>query len=536
MTIRRLILVSTTAMLVALAVLVSFVWWGFRQATASIIDEHTVALPALVSMFEARYHVTKVQELLTDVSATGEDDGFKEAKTALDDALRELDKLARLEPQLAKDVSSVKDHLTKFHAIGVEMATAYSKSGREAGNLLMKRPGNGFDAQAGGIREQLKGIEKTVRQHMTDSAKAAETEIALARQVSMALGLAVLLLMIVSGVVVFRTLNRTLGGEPAYAAEVARRIAGGDLSQDIVVSAGTHTSLLGSIRDMQEGLRTIVSDIGSSISELMVSANDLSLATDSVSIAAETQSGKTSAIAASVEEMSVSITHIADSAGDAHRSAVSARDLSDVGGTSVGEAIAEMDRISSAVIHAAESVKTLGERSDKISKIVDVIREIADQTNLLALNAAIEAARAGEQGRGFAVVADEVRKLAERTAAATTEIKSTVDSVREGTSDAVTEMSAGSNRVLAGAASIRRVGETMARIEKGVGEVLNASNDISISLREQDSANQDIARNVEGVAQMTEQTSVVIRSVSESVNRFVELASSISQSVQRFRI
>jgi methyl-accepting chemotaxis protein len=287
---------------------------------------------------------------------------------------------------------------------------------------------------------------------------------------------------------------------------------------------------------MQQGLRKIIGDIDRSSSELMDSAHELSQAAGKVSSAAQNQSDKAASMAASVEEMSVSITHITDSAGGAHRSAVSARGLSANGGTAVAGAITEMDNISDAVMHAAESVRTLGERSEKISQIVDVIREIADQTNLLALNAAIEAARAGEQGRGFAVVADEVRKLAERTAMATTEIKATVDAVREGTRSAVAEMSSGSDRVLAGAELIRGIGATMAGIEAGVGEVLGAANEISVSLREQDAANQDVARNVEGVAQMTEETSIVVQSVATSASQLEALAGSMNQSIHKFRI
>ncbi len=195
-----------------------------------------------------------------------------------------------------------------------------------------------------------------------------------------------------------------------------------------------------------------------------------------------------------------------------------------------------MDGISAAVMSTAESVKVLGDRSEQISKIVDVIREIADQTNLLALNAAIEAARAGEQGRGFAVVADEVRKLAERTTKATSEIKATVDSVREGTVRVVNEMAGGSDRTRAGVVMIRRAGETMGKIQDGVGQMMSAAEEISASLREQNTANHDIARNVEGIAQMTEETSAVVRSVAKSAEHLEKLSVSMSESVHKFRI
>jgi methyl-accepting chemotaxis protein len=536
MTVRRLIFLSTAVMLIVLSTLVSYVWWGFQQASESIDDENSVAVPALVSMLQIRFDVVQIQQFLTDVSATGETGGFTEAKAAYDNAFKNLDKLASLKPNIAKDIPGIKESMTKFHTLGIEMANAYIKLGRDEGNLLMKRPNDGFDDLALQLTQQLGAIEKIVRENTLKSAQNAESRTLSAQKISLVFGLIVALLMVASGFIVYQRLSRILGGEPGYAAQVARSIALGDLSQEVVIPAGNEKSLLGSIRDMQDGLRTIIRGIGDSTTELMASAHELSQAAGKVSNAAEAQSDKASAMAASIEEMSVSITQITDSAGGVHRSAVSARGLSDAGSTSLSSAISEMDSISDAVMHSAESVKTLGEHSEKISEIVNVIREIADQTNLLALNAAIEAARAGEQGRGFAVVADEVRKLAERTAKATTEIKATVDAVRQGTCDAVAEMSTGSSRVLAGAVQIRQVGETMARIEGGVGEVLAATDEISGSLREQDVANQEIARGVEGVAQMSEETSVIVRTVADSANRLEALASTMNQSVRKFRI
>ena len=241
-------------------------------------------------------------------------------------------------------------------------------------------------------------------------------------------------------------------------------------------------------------------------------------------------------MAAAVEQVTVSISHVAESAASARSLAEETGSLSTEGKDLVQNTIGEINKIADSVSKSSEVIHTLGEQSNKISSIVNVIKEIADQTNLLALNAAIEAARAGEQGRGFAVVADEVRKLAERTSLSTKEIAVMIDAVQHGSKSAVQSMDEGRSQVGAGIQMAAQSGDSMARVQTATHQVIDVVEDISTALREQSSASVQIAQNVEKIAQMTEENSAAINEVSQSANLLEQLAAALKKSVSHFKI
>jgi methyl-accepting chemotaxis protein len=344
-----------------------------------------------------------------------------------------------------------------------------------------------------------------------------------------------IVLFFVIGLIV-RSLLRQLGGEPAYVIDIVRQIAKGNLSEKIATRQGDSVSMLAAMQQMQNGLRDIIGGTLQTAEAVAQSARQLANSSQQVLNASERQSDASASMAASVEEMTVCIGQISDNASGAQKHASETGGLAKAGSTDVQNVIAEMSRISGAVAASSDVITSLGEKSHQISNIVKVIKEIADQTNLLALNAAIEAARAGEQGRGFAVVADEVRKLAERTTSSTQEIAAMIQAIQGGTDSAVEEMSKGSTLVKDGVQMVERAGSSMEQIQDGVAKVLSAVGDISSSLREQSTTSNLIAKNIEGVAQMTEETNVVVKEVAASAANLEALAEKLKQSVGQFRL
>jgi methyl-accepting chemotaxis protein len=308
------------------------------------------------------------------------------------------------------------------------------------------------------------------------------------------------------GLVAVRVIQRQLGGEPDYAAQVANRIAAGDLS-GAIVATGPDTSLLGSMQRMQEGLRIIVGEVQSGASAITGAA-------DEVANGNQDLSNRTEQAAASLQETSASMAHLtdhvrqtADAAQQARALAGRASDVAQQGGKVVAQVVSTMSDISGS--------------SHQIGDIIGTIDGIAFQTNILALNAAVEAARAGEQGRGFAVVASEVRVLAQRSAQAAKEIKHLI---AESTS-----------KVDSGAQQVQDAGSTMQDIVAAVHQVATVIQEISAASAQQSTSISEIGSAISHMDQMTQQNAALVEQGAAAAAGLREQAQRLHATVGTFR-
>jgi X-X-X-Leu-X-X-Gly heptad repeat protein len=356
------------------------------------------------------------------------------------------------------------------------------------------------------------------------------------RGVQIQFGVAGLLIVVVLVLVIYYSTRHWLSVPLAEALAVTRRVADGDLTVSVRAENQDEVGqLLTATNQMCAQLRNMISEVNAGISTLAGGVGQMASSSEQVAHSSGMQSDAAAAMASAVEEMTVSIDRVSVLSQEARTMAASSGEISDSGATVIGSAIQEMGSIAATVRNSSDSVAQLGEQSQQIASIVNVIREIADQTNLLALNAAIEAARAGEQGRGFAVVADEVRKLAERTTQSTQEIAAMVSQIQNGARHAVDSMNVGVSQVEEGVDLANKAGGSITEIKTGAARVGEAVVGIADALREQTAASQDIARNVEQIAQQAEQNHSQALQTSAAATDLVALADRLRQNIARFR-
>lgn len=356
------------------------------------------------------------------------------------------------------------------------------------------------------------------------------------QQLRNAAGVIALIMLTVGGVAwgIARAILAQIGGEPHAAVQAMRSVAGGDLTASL--GNAKESSLLGELNRLILALRAMMADIAREASQVATAAEEISATSNKVAAAAATGTEATQTMAAAMEQLTVSITHVSDHAGETEHFARGAADLAVQGESSVTITANNIMSMANTLTEAAGKVRALSGNAEEVARIASAIKDIAGQTNLLALNAAIEAARAGDQGRGFAVVADEVRVLAERTEKATEEISGVVGRIQNETLAAAKVMDAALPEAEKARASAGETTDLLHRIAEGSRSAQNLVRDVAASTREQSQAGTSLAQQVERIAHQVESTCESMQVTAGAAHSLLATAQALNQTIARFRV
>ncbi|RMQ48026.1 Histidine kinase, HAMP region: chemotaxis sensory transducer [Pseudomonas cichorii] len=345
--------------------------------------------------------------------------------------------------------------------------------------------------------------------------------------------LIVLLLGVAAAIIITRQITRPL----QETLEVVNRIASGDLSHTMTVTRRDELGVLQQgIQRMGTTLRDLITGIRDGVTQIASAAEELSAVTEQTSAGVNSQKVETDQVATAMHEMSATVHEVARNAEQASVAASTADKEAREGDKVVGEAIQQIEKLAAEVIRSSEAMTVLEQESDKIGKVMDVIKAVAEQTNLLALNAAIEAARAGEAGRGFAVVADEVRGLAQRTQQSTEEIESLVAALQNGTRQVSDIMLGSRNLTDSGVALTRKAGTSLESITRTVSSIQAMNQQIAAAAEQQSSVADEISRSIINVRDVSEQTAEASEETAASSVELARLGNQLQMMVSHFRV
>ncbi|WP_057425899.1 methyl-accepting chemotaxis protein [Pseudomonas amygdali] len=378
--------------------------------------------------------------------------------------------------------------------------------------------------------KKLIGINDSKAEKAGDQAESAYQQTLLMVSIFIAVGVITTLLL---AWMYTRSLTQPIG----ESLNIAQRIAANDLSKDIPQDGSDEAArLIAALALMQANLRSALTLIGDSSTQLAATSEEMHAVTEDASRTIQRQSNEIEMAATAVNQMSAAVEEVASNAASASEVTSQSSTAAMAGRAQVDETVTAINLMVSKVQITSTEVQGLAVMATDISKVLDVIRAIAEQTNLLALNAAIEAARAGEAGRGFAVVADEVRALAHRTQQSTREIEQMVGSIQTGTGNAVTAMEQTSVQAHKTLEMANGAGKALLEITDSISQINERNLMIATAAEEQAQVAREVDRSLVSIRDLSSQTSEGSNQTAIATAELSTLASGLNRLTKQFRV
>ncbi|WP_046174290.1 methyl-accepting chemotaxis protein [Domibacillus indicus] len=410
--------------------------------------------------------------------------------------------------------------------------------------------------------EYIEKLQQDLKSEYEASVAEAKAE---TKQALIILAISILITIIIS---IFLTLfiSRRVSGKLNEVVRTSNEIAKGNLAVELLKGAGKGDigQLVSSTNSIAEQLRGIVGQLVSTAGEVKKESRMLDSMSDeikdgSAQIAATMndltdgagqQADAAGEISHLIEEFNQEITKTREESEELKKMSEEVLHVSDGSRTQIAELASQMGQITSLVSDSVQKVNGLEKRTNEITALIGVIRDISAQTNLLALNAAIEAARAGEHGRGFAVVADEVRKLAVQVDESVNEITGIITGVQKETGSVVSSLNEGFEQVEKGSGtmqkttgtfediieSVTQMGSRIQFISKRMDTLTDRSNQISSSSQSVASISEESSANIQQTAASSQQLNGSMEDIKTSSSSLLKLSDELEETVKQFSV
>ncbi|GAB6127022.1 methyl-accepting chemotaxis protein [Humidesulfovibrio idahonensis] len=379
------------------------------------------------------------------------------------------------------------------------------------------------------------------------------------------------------GLLLTRSIMDQLGEDPGYLAEVAGKIAGGDLHvvfKPQKKEGGVYHVIQGMVKTMKEkivhaeektahaaeqarlaeiatteaneakaraerakaeGMMHAATQLEKVVEVVSSASEELSAQIEQSSRGTEVQSQRVGETATAMEEMNATVLEVAKNASQAAESSANARMKAVEGAKIVSQVVAGINTMQNVSLTMKEDMGVLGKQAEGIGQVMNVISDIADQTNLLALNAAIEAARAGDAGRGFAVVADEVRKLAEKTMVATKEVGEAISGIQHGTKKNLENVERAVSTVEEATGLAHQSGDALQEIVNLVEVATDQVRSIATASEEQSAASEEINKSIEEINRISTETATAMNQSAQAVGELANQAGNLRTLIEKMK-
>ena len=314
-------------------------------------------------------------------------------------------------------------------------------------------------------------------------------------------------------------------------------MADGDFSRSVQAEGEDEIGeMLHGLDDMRVQLVEVMTTIDRSSSTLSATSEQLAVASEETSHSVDQQKQETEQLAAAMNEIAATVQEVANSTSSAAQAANEAQGEARQGRKAVDETIGSIHTLEDNIQRSADAIAKLGEESDNIGMVLDVIRGIAEQTNLLALNAAIEAARAGEQGRGFAVVADEVRVLATRTNDSIQEIQSMIERLQSGARDSVSMMDESRKQMDVSMDKASEADKVLEVVLVAVGRISEMNTQIAVAADQQSQVTEELNKSIISIVDSADQSASASSQTAHASTELSETAVELKVMIERFKL